>query len=75
MLAGVPHPEGFDIVALQSGDGIRDRYQLGAQVAGAVACAWIEQWVDARRAGDHPPAPGRQSEPWRPHTAGRSCSR
>ena len=52
MLAGVPHPEGFDIVALQSGDGIRDRYQLGAQVAGAVACAWIEQWVDARRAGD-----------------------
>lgn len=51
MLAGVPHPEGFDVVALQSGDVIRDRYQLGAQVAGAVACAWIDQWVEARRAG------------------------
>ena len=56
MLAGVPQPAGFDTVALRfrpvNGDAIRDRYQLGAQVAGAVACAWIGQWVDARRAGD-----------------------
>ena len=52
MLAGVPHPDGFDAAALRTGDGIRDRYQLGAQVSGAVACAWIGQWVDARLAGD-----------------------
>jgi hypothetical protein len=52
MLAGVTHPDVFYIAAPQSGDGVRDRYQLGAQVAGAVACAWIGQWVDARRAGD-----------------------
>lgn len=52
MLAGVPQPDGFDAAALRDGDEIRDRYQLGAQVAGAVACVWIGQWVDARRAGD-----------------------
>jgi hypothetical protein len=52
MLASVPQPDGFDAVALRNGDEIRDRYQLGAQVAGAVACAWIGQWVDARRVGD-----------------------
>ena len=27
-------------------------YQLGAQVAGTVACAWIDRWVAARRDGD-----------------------
>ena len=52
MLAGVPRPQGFDATGLRSGDEIRDRYQLGAQVVGAVACAWIGQWVDARHAGD-----------------------
>ena len=32
---------------------MRDRYQLAAQVSGAVACGWIGQWFDARRSGDH----------------------
>lgn len=53
MLRGVPVPSGFDVAALRAGDGaVRDRYQLGAQVAGTVACAWIGRWVDARAAGD-----------------------
>jgi hypothetical protein len=53
MLAGIPIPAGFDLAALRRGDGlVRDRYQLGARVAGAVACAWIDRWVAARKAGD-----------------------
>jgi hypothetical protein len=52
MLAGVPLPPGFDTASIPTSDAVRDRYQLGAQVAGAVACAWIDRWVTARRAGD-----------------------
>jgi len=29
-----------------------DDYQLGAEVAGAVACAWLDDYADARRTGD-----------------------
>jgi hypothetical protein len=52
MLADMTLPPGFDRSALGTGDAVRDRYQLGAQVAGAVACAWIRHWIDARRTGD-----------------------
>jgi hypothetical protein len=52
MLADVPQPAGFDAGYLKDGKGVSDRYQLGAKVAGAVACAWIDQWSSARRAGD-----------------------
>jgi hypothetical protein len=52
MLTGIPLPPDFDVAALGSDARLRDRYQLGAHVAGAVACAWIERWVDARRNGD-----------------------
>jgi hypothetical protein len=52
MLAGMTLPEGFDASALRSDAVVRDRYQLGARVAGAVACAWIERWIEARRTGD-----------------------
>lgn len=53
MLADIPLPPGFDVDALTAaGFGISDRYQLGAEVTGAVACAWIAQWRDAREAGD-----------------------
>src|SRR5262249_15510938 len=51
MLKGVPLPAGFDAQGLVRED-VRDRYQLGAKVSGAVACAWIGQWVVARRDGD-----------------------
>jgi hypothetical protein len=52
MVADIPLPAGFDTGAIARGTALRDRYQLGAQVAGAVACAWIGQWVAARRSGD-----------------------
>jgi hypothetical protein len=52
MLADIPVPSGFDAAAVTRGDALRDRYQLGADVTSAVACAWIHQWVAARRAGD-----------------------
>jgi hypothetical protein len=52
MLTGIPLPPGFDIAALGSDARARDRYQLGAHVAGAVACAWIARWVHARREAD-----------------------
>jgi hypothetical protein len=52
MLAGIPLPDGFNADALKRDAAVRDRYQLGARVAGAVACGWIEQWTAARRAGD-----------------------
>jgi hypothetical protein len=54
MLAGVPLPPGFDVATQLRGQegAVLDRYQLGAQVAGAVACAWLDRWVAARRADD-----------------------
>jgi hypothetical protein len=52
MLAGLPLPPGLDADALRSSTATRDRYQLGAQVAGAVACGWIAEWLDARAVGD-----------------------
>jgi len=54
LLDGVPLPPGFDVATLLRGyDGVVvDRYQLGAKVAGSVACAWLDRWVAARRAGD-----------------------
>jgi hypothetical protein len=32
--------------------GVHERYHLGARVAGGVACAWIERWIEARADGD-----------------------
>jgi hypothetical protein len=52
MLAGIPLPAGFDTSELKRDPAVRDRYQLGARVAGAVTCGWIERWVAARRSGD-----------------------
>jgi hypothetical protein len=52
MLRGLPLPPGLDLSALRTSDETRDRYQLGAQVAGAVACGWIERWVGATASGD-----------------------
>ena len=52
MLAGVPLPPGFDAGSLRDGAATRDRYQLGAKVAGAVACGWLASWAEAKTAGD-----------------------
>jgi hypothetical protein len=52
ILAGIPLPDGFDTSILADDARIKNRYQLGARVVGAVSCAWIELWVDATEAGN-----------------------
>jgi hypothetical protein len=52
MLAGLPRPPGFDLSRLAESDLSKDRYQLGAEVAGAVACGWLDEWTAAKAAGD-----------------------
>lgn len=52
MLADIPVPAGFDRGPLTTSAQLKDRYQLGAAVAGSVACAWIGTWVAANDAGD-----------------------
>ena len=51
MLKDVPLPQGFDASVLDTGL-FADRYQVGAEVSGAVACAWLDRWDDATKAGD-----------------------
>jgi hypothetical protein len=49
MLEGIPLPRGFDPeIASEE----VERYQLGADVTSAVACAWIGEFAEAKRAGD-----------------------
>ena len=48
MLRGIPLPPGFK--APQATAETRARYQLGAKVAGAVVCGWIEQWLSDDKA-------------------------
>lgn len=52
MLEGVPTPPGFDSGRLADEGVARDPYQLGAKVMGAVACGWLNLWVEAIEDGD-----------------------
>jgi hypothetical protein len=52
MLADVPLPPRFDLAPLERRATLSHRYQLGAQVTGAVTCAWIDRWAAARKRGD-----------------------
>jgi hypothetical protein len=52
MLEDIPVPDSVDVQRLKNRGIVSDRYQLGAQVTGAVACGWIAQWVDAKVSGD-----------------------
>lgn len=54
MLRGIPLPPGFRVAALKHGNVVSDHYQLGTQVAGSVACAWLDRWTAAAKAGDGP---------------------
>lgn len=49
MLADMPLPAGFDPSSVAVAG---DRYQAGAQVASAVACAWLTQWIGATATGN-----------------------
>lgn len=52
MLQGIPLPPGFDASSIVGSGLTSDRYQLGATVAGTVACTWFKLWSQARAAGD-----------------------
>jgi hypothetical protein len=52
MLRGVPLPPGFDPASIKAAGLSKDRYQLGATVAGTVACTWFQRWSQARHSGD-----------------------
>jgi hypothetical protein len=52
MLRGIPLPPGFDPNSIPDLELTTDRYQVGAKVGGAVACAWFARWGEARAAGD-----------------------
>lgn len=52
MLRGIPLPPGFTAADVPGQGLTNNRYQLGANVSGAVACTWLKQWSQARAAGD-----------------------
>jgi hypothetical protein len=52
MLQGVAVPPGFEAARIKGENLTKDRYQLGAAVAGTVACEWFARWADARADGD-----------------------
>ena len=52
MLQGVTLPPGFSPSSISGAGLTSDRYQLGATVAGTVACTWFKLWSQARSAGD-----------------------
>jgi len=52
MLRGVTVPPGFDPGTIKGAKLTKDRYQLGASVAGTVACTWFKRWSDGRKSGD-----------------------
>ena len=52
MLEGIPVPPGLELDSLTRGETVRDRYQLGALVTGAVTCAWLERRISGLQAGD-----------------------
>jgi hypothetical protein len=50
-LSDIPLPPGFDATSLKAGPE-EYWYQVGADVAGAVTCAWIDQWAAAKATQD-----------------------
>jgi hypothetical protein len=52
MLKGIPLPAGFKASEIPDAGLTTDRYQLGAAVAGTVACRWFRQWGEDRDRGD-----------------------
>jgi hypothetical protein len=52
MLKDVTVPPGFATADIKGASLTKDRYQLGATVAGTVACQWFKRWADARASHD-----------------------
>lgn len=51
MLRDIPTPPGFDPARIRAGSQVSDRYALGYEVTGALSCAWVSRWQDAKVAG------------------------
>jgi hypothetical protein len=49
MMADMPLPPGFDAAEAVGDDLSGDRYDIGAQVSGAVMCAWLVRWDEGNR--------------------------
>ena len=52
MLKGIPVPKTFTPSRVPDEGLTTDRYQVGAQTTGTVACLWLRQWGEGRRTGD-----------------------
>jgi hypothetical protein len=52
VLKGVPTPKTFTPARVPDEGLNTNRYQVGAQATGAVACLWFRQWGEAVRTGD-----------------------
>jgi hypothetical protein len=52
VLKGIPTPKSFSPSRVPNEELVTDRYQVGAQTAGTVACLWLRQWGQARRTDD-----------------------
>lgn len=52
MLKGIPLPRGFNAARIRGSRLVQDRYYLGVDVTGTVACMWIADWNHARKTGD-----------------------
>jgi hypothetical protein len=52
VLKGIPTPKSFSASRIPNEELVTDRYQVGAQTAGTVACLWFRQWGQAQRTGD-----------------------
>jgi hypothetical protein len=52
ILKGIPTPKTFSPSRVPDEGLVTDRYQVGAQTTGTVACLWLQQWGTARSSGD-----------------------
>ena len=52
ILVDIPLPEGFDTEKLLNKNITKDRYQLVAEITGAAACSWLDQFFTAEETGN-----------------------
>jgi hypothetical protein len=52
VLKGIPVPKTFTPSRVPDEGLTTDRYQVGAQTTGTVACLWLRQWGEGRRTGN-----------------------
>ena len=53
-MADIPPPPTLDLTSITDSPAVTDLAQVQIEVVEAVACGWIDQWVEGRRNGDAP---------------------